>query len=135
LRGLLPGLLYTFLTAAASAQPAHLVFKQFTQSEGLPDYTIQAVTRDQAGFLWIGTQKGLNRYDGARFSNMSEQADWHLGDSHILTLVADPSDPMAVWGNTLTGELFKADGHGNIPPFAFTFEAQTLLAEEGGGLW
>lgn len=36
-------------------------------SEGLSQNTVNALYTDQAGFIWIGTQDGLNRFDGERF--------------------------------------------------------------------
>lgn len=39
---------------------------------GLEAVTVTAMGQDAQGFLWIGTQTGLYRYDGARAQKMSE---------------------------------------------------------------
>lgn len=41
----------------------------YTTYEGLPSNTIQCITKDSSGFIWIGTNAGLSRFDGVRFTN------------------------------------------------------------------
>ncbi|MEO1447995.1 MAG: two-component regulator propeller domain-containing protein, partial [Bacteroidota bacterium] len=41
-----------------------ITFKNWTQQDGLPNNSVNAVTRDPRGFLWLGTNNGLCRYDG-----------------------------------------------------------------------
>ncbi|GGI29155.1 ligand-binding sensor domain-containing protein [Pedobacter mendelii] len=41
-----------------------LLFKHLTQENGLSDPTIRALHIDKDDFLWIGTENGLNRFDG-----------------------------------------------------------------------
>ena len=50
----------------ASAQRYN--FKFYGENEGLQNLSVQAVLQDRAGFLWAGTQNGLYRYDGNRFT-------------------------------------------------------------------
>jgi signal transduction histidine kinase/ligand-binding sensor domain-containing protein/CheY-like chemotaxis protein len=52
-------------TAALRAQRYN--FKVYGEEEGLQNLAVQVVLQDRAGFLWIGTQNGLFRYDGSRF--------------------------------------------------------------------
>src|SRR5215204_314902 len=35
--------------------------------EGLPQATVRAIAQDGDGYLWLGTQEGLARFDGVRF--------------------------------------------------------------------
>src|ERR1019366_9047066 len=42
-------------------------FKFYGEEEGLENLVVQVVLQDRAGFLWVGTQNGLFRYDGSRF--------------------------------------------------------------------
>ncbi len=46
---------------------AGAVFEQFTQDQGLSNNGITCLFQDRRGFLWIGTEDGLNRYDGYGF--------------------------------------------------------------------
>ena len=52
-------------TAALRAQRYN--FKVYGEEEGLQNLAVQVVLQDRAGFLWVGTQNGLYRYDGSRF--------------------------------------------------------------------
>ena len=42
-------------------------FKRYDQESGLPDQSVRCLAQDRAGFLWVGTDNGLFRYDGNRF--------------------------------------------------------------------
>src|SRR5580658_6539629 len=43
-------------------------FKFYGEEEGLQNLAVQVVLQDRTGFLWVGTQNGLFRYDGSRFT-------------------------------------------------------------------
>src|SRR5438094_712279 len=47
-------------------------FKFYGEEEGLQNLGVQVVLQDRAGFLWVGTQNGLFRYDGNRFSGFTK---------------------------------------------------------------
>ena len=44
-------------------------FEHLTVNDGLLHSDAEAVTQDRAGFLWIGTNRGINRYDGYDLKN------------------------------------------------------------------
>jgi ligand-binding sensor domain-containing protein len=46
------------------AQPTNLKFDHIGLEQGLSQSTVYAITQDAQGFMWFGTQDGLNRYDG-----------------------------------------------------------------------
>ncbi len=48
----------------ADAQPESLHFRHFSTREGLSSSVVYDVLQDSLGFIWIGTEFGLNRYDG-----------------------------------------------------------------------
>jgi ligand-binding sensor domain-containing protein/serine phosphatase RsbU (regulator of sigma subunit) len=43
------------------------VFKSYSITEGLSQSVINALYQDADGFLWVGTQDGVNRFDGQNF--------------------------------------------------------------------
>ena len=51
---------------SAEAPPA-VMFKQLSTTEGLSNNSVRSIFRDSRGFLWIGTESGLNKYDGYSF--------------------------------------------------------------------
>ena len=48
--------------AAIDAQP--LILEHLTTAEGLPQGTVYATLQDSQGFIWLGTEDGLVRFDG-----------------------------------------------------------------------
>ena len=65
----------TWLIAAAllgygpdPAPAQRYTFRYYGHQEGLTNLAIHCLLQDRAGFIWIGTQNGLFRYDGRRFA-------------------------------------------------------------------
>ena len=53
--------------AAPSAADRPLRFDRLTVLDGLSHSWVQAIVKDRRGFMWFGTQEGLDRYDGSSF--------------------------------------------------------------------
>lgn len=51
------------------AQVPELSFRYYGKSDGLVSTTILDIAKDADGFIWIGTNKGLDRFDGHSFTN------------------------------------------------------------------
>ncbi|NVD73763.1 hypothetical protein HUX88_24985 [Duganella sp. BJB1802] len=63
--------------------------------QGLANVTITEVNQDGDGFLWVGTQGGLARWDGYRFRNYQFNPDdpHTLPDNHVLAAGATAARP------------------------------------------
>jgi ligand-binding sensor domain-containing protein/class 3 adenylate cyclase/predicted metal-dependent HD superfamily phosphohydrolase len=59
--------IFILICLPAKAQFSGLAFDHFGINEGLSQSTVNALLQDSTGFIWIGTQDGLNRFDGKRF--------------------------------------------------------------------
>src|SRR6266550_5365085 len=44
----------------------------WTQADGLPQDTIRAITQTDDGYLWLGTEEGLARFDGYDFVTLTK---------------------------------------------------------------
>lgn len=53
------------------SQVPRIHFEQLTTKDGLPSNEIWSMTRDKWGFIWVGTGRGLCRYDGYSFATPS----------------------------------------------------------------
>lgn len=75
--------------------------RKFSVDEGLSDNSVNVVVRDKLGFLWIGTQNGLNRFDGYNFIHFKhDPANQNsLPDNCINTLVFDNAGNLCIGTN------------------------------------
>lgn len=66
-------------------------FNQITNKEKLSQNTINTITQDREGFMWFGSQDGLNRYDGYDFKiyKKNSQEINSLSENYISTLYED----------------------------------------------
>lgn len=55
---------YLFCCFLFSSQAQQLRFKHLTSEEGLSTNFVTCILQDEKGFMWFGTQDGLNKYDG-----------------------------------------------------------------------
>lgn len=60
-------LLSIFLFSTAFVNAQQLLFENYSSGEGLSQNSVNAIAQDANGFMWFGTQDGLNRFDGKRF--------------------------------------------------------------------
>ena len=51
-------------------------FKSYTTADGLLSNNIHCVYKDSKGFLWIGTDKGVQRFNGSSFLNFRHFSKW-----------------------------------------------------------
>lgn len=49
------------------AQHDHIRFERLTINDGLSLSSVYSIYQDSKGFMWFGTEDGLNKYDGKRF--------------------------------------------------------------------
>jgi len=76
--GMLAILIVASTAGRASANPRMDLSSQFdertfTVRDGLPQATVQAITQTRDGYLWVGTDGGLARFDGHRFKTWTSR--------------------------------------------------------------
>lgn len=57
-----------FSTNSFSKEKQSFHFKNFQVNHGLSQNSVNAILQDRKGFIWIGTNDGLNKFDGSRFT-------------------------------------------------------------------
>ncbi len=93
------------LVPAASALDPHKSLTQYTrrvwtQQDGLPQDTIRAIAQTSDGYLWIGTDDGLARFDGYEFT-LFNKSNGDLPSNSITALAAAPDG--SLWIGTSDG--------------------------------
>jgi ligand-binding sensor domain-containing protein/signal transduction histidine kinase len=104
---------------------------------GLPHNSVDAIAQTRDGYLWVGTEEGLARFDGMRFTVFDKENTPALQSNHISALLVDSQD--ALWIGTQGGGLVRLQG-GRF----FTYTTQdglpndsilSLYQDEGKVLW
>lgn len=90
------------LLAAVGTLDAQEFGHQTWQAEnGLPQNTVHAILQTRDGFLWVGTEGGLARFDGIQFAVYSTQNTPALRSNHIRSLAESPDG--SLWITTAAG--------------------------------
>ncbi len=82
-------------TAEINVQQQDLKFDQIGIKQGLSQSTVKAIVQDSQGFIWFGTQDGLNRFDGYS----------------IRIFKHDPADSNSIASNYITALLSDSEGN------------------------
>src|SRR5688500_16477366 len=97
---------------------SQLLHRQWETEEGLPQNAVHCLVQDQAGFIWLGTENGLARFDGIYFEVFSEQTDPALPHNFVSSLLV--AQDGTLWAGTRTGGLCRyRNGKFEIPSPAF----------------
>jgi ligand-binding sensor domain-containing protein/signal transduction histidine kinase len=91
------------------SQEKTIRFQHFTIDEGLSQNSVTCILQDQKGFLWIGAQNGLNRYDGYEFTiyNWDQKDSTSISSNYISALHEDVDG--FLWIGTGGGGLNRFD--------------------------
>jgi len=88
-----------------AAETPQLVFEQISVAQGLSQSIVTNIMQDRRGFLWFGTEDGLNLYDGYGFTVLrTDPADpYSLSYNQVTALYEDHSG--VIWVGTFNGGL------------------------------
>ena len=69
--GVISFFLFIFSVEVGSSQPAQvkIKFEHLGVNDGLSNNHVTSITQDSKGYLWVGTNDGLNKYDGYKFTS------------------------------------------------------------------
>ncbi len=99
-----------FLLAASFLSGQNqIAFRHLSTDHGLSQGQANFILKDSKGFVWIGTQDGLNRYDGYSFKHFYHQDgdSTSLSNNYIWCLLEDSQHH--IWVGTFGGELCRFD--------------------------
>jgi signal transduction histidine kinase/ligand-binding sensor domain-containing protein len=105
--------------------------------QGLPQNAVQAIVQSRDGYLWLGTQEGLARFDGVRFSILDTKNTPGLRHNSIQCLIEARDG--SLWAGTFVGGLTHLTDGGAV---AYTTrdglasdQVWSLLEDDDGSLW
>jgi len=103
---------------------------------GLPQNTVHAIAQTKDGYVWIGTEEGLARFDGIRFTVFDKQNTPQLKSNYIRTLLADRVG--ALWIGTAEGLVHMQNGKFRLFTTNEGLPSNTIQAvyeDREGNLW
>lgn len=110
-------MLVTLLALAFGAGCAHALdpatpfgdyeINAWDMQRGLPQISVISLTQDHAGFLWVGTQNGVARFDGERMTTLLQMSN---GRDISMAQAAWGAPDGDVWFGTATGLVREHDG-------------------------
>jgi ligand-binding sensor domain-containing protein/signal transduction histidine kinase len=129
---------------AQAGAPRSLRFEHLGLEQGLSQETVKTILQDRAGFMWFGTQAGLNRYDGYKIrafrSNPTDPSS--LPDNYVQASYEDGEGRL--WFGT-RGGLARFDEAGQkfirypfvsgSEPVARNRAVAAIVGDGAGGLW
>ncbi len=101
--------LLLFAGISQASDSRSMRFSHIKHEDGLSQSFVYAMVQDRDGFMWLGTQEGLNRFDGRNFRIYAENSDdpEALVDDGIRTLFIDSAG--LLWIGTDAGGLSAFD--------------------------
>ncbi|MEO1366229.1 MAG: two-component regulator propeller domain-containing protein, partial [Acidobacteriota bacterium] len=125
------------VAAVADAQDGGGV-QRWTADDGLPSSVVMSVAQTRDGFLWVGTDAGLARYDGRSWQLFDRSTHPTLASNKISALAADRGGYL--WVGTHGGGLYRYDGVNFLPvsrpnQLGGPWRVTALMQQEEGLLW
>lgn len=138
-------LVFFFINVFVHAQTDKIRFKHLSVGDGLSQEVVNCIIQDRKGFMWFGTQDGLNRYDGYIFKIYKNDPNdkMAISDKYILCLYEDREGYL--WIGTKNGGLNRFNresdnfiNYKNDPSAAAILsdnDVQTIGESPDGDLW
>jgi ligand-binding sensor domain-containing protein len=111
---------------------AQYIQKIYTSNDGLPQNRSRALVQTKDGFLWIGTQDGLARFDGATFEIFNKDNTPALRHNDITSLYE--TEDSSLWVGTFNGLVQLKNGIFTSLPLS-TGPVRGITADLAGNLW
>jgi len=95
-------LLVIFILVTLPVKSQKFIFKHLTTQDGLSHASITCILKDNKGYMWFGTEDGLNKYDAYRFSIFKNDLSNNTSISANL-IQALACDSNELWVGTING--------------------------------
>jgi len=109
---------------------------KWDSENGLPQNTVLATARTREGYLWIGTQEGVTRFDGVKFKTYKDASVWANRDIFTNCLLA--ASDGSLWVGTRSGLNRIKDNQftAYTVESGLPYKSVTALAEDrSGAIW
>ncbi len=118
------------LSPSLSGQDEYVRFKRITINDGLSLSSVYNIYQDSKGFMWFGTEDGLNKYDGQTITVYGATTDQHniLANKWVEQVYEDRSG--MIWIGSRGGLTKYNPRKGVFTPFQFDANDPTSLSND-----
>lgn len=111
------------------------VHDSWQTEQGLPQNSIHSILQTRDGYLWLGTEEGLVRFDGIRFTVFDKRNTPTLKNNYIWTLFEDEKGTL--WIGTYGGGLvrYEQGKFSAFTDFSSTDVIRAIYIEQNGNIW
>jgi signal transduction histidine kinase/ligand-binding sensor domain-containing protein/CheY-like chemotaxis protein len=129
------------VTIGSASTPDHseLKFRQqlWKTQQGLPQNTVPTVVRSKTGYIWLGTELGLVRFDGSRFFVFDKSNTPELESNVIQTLMEDHAGNL--WIGTIGGGVTRLRNR-DFQTFSLaqglsSASVNAMVEDDSGDIW
>jgi len=133
------------ISSGAGAANPPIRFERISVEDGLSQSTVLSLLQDTEGFMWFGTEDGVNRYDGYDFRTYSHDSSIpeSIPDDYAVALAEDEAGN--IWIGTHAGgvsrwlrasDSFETYRHDPADPSSLPSDrVRTLTVDSKGRLW
>ncbi|MFQ3213074.1 MAG: ligand-binding sensor domain-containing protein/signal transduction histidine kinase [Marivirga sp.] len=106
-----------------------LQFQSYTVDRGLSQNIVEAITQDSQGFMWFGTQDGLNRFDGKNFKTYYFKIGdtTSLSNNYVKVIYEDLNGDL--WIGTYGGGINKFDKDSTFVRYQYNPKDQQSISD------
>ena len=122
-----------------------MYFEHLTMRDGLSQSTVMSFLQDSQGYLWIGTESGLDRYDGYSIREYRrERGNEHaLANDYVWSIVEDSNSDLwlATWGGGVARwdrktDRFQRFRHDPLDAASLSSDlVRMVLIDQAGNIW
>ncbi len=100
-------LIFWFCCCTTFGQSTHFEYlhKIWRTEEGLPNPVIRSIIQSQNGYLWLGTDEGLTRFDGVQFKDFDKKISSEKIDRWVVALTQTRDG--SLWTSSPNGGLLR----------------------------
>ncbi|MCR5453535.1 MAG: response regulator [Bacteroidales bacterium] len=133
------------LLIAAQASAQRFSVRQISTDDGLSNSCVVSICQDKAGYIWIATEEGLNRFDGISFQRFLKGNSGNtLSGNELNCIIDDPHDSV-LWiatqraglnsFNYNTGKFTVYLPQDNMPDGISSEAITELSPSKDGNIW
>lgn len=95
-------LLFAYSTLDIYSNSNNITFNDFNIDQGISQTTIESIFQDSKGYVWLGTNDGLNKFNGYDFKVYNYEEDENSISNNFITDIKEDKDEN-IWIATIDG--------------------------------